>query len=238
MYPLRLLIPMIFLAAQAFADVAIDMAANHCEALGGTARITEISALRAAGVTRIGNKTLEIGILAQKPNRVRTEILADGRKIIMAYDGANPPWECDTKQQPRKESPMADSASREFIVDSEFLDPLVTMDSRGFTVRSLGIADWEGGRYQCLLAMRSGEEPVELWLDSSTYLISRQFRTRKLPDGRETKIETRFSDFRPVMGVLMPYRITVYAEGRRLHETVIEVIEPNPNITENIFRTP
>ena len=48
-------------------------------------------------------------------------------------------------------------------------------------------------------------------------------------------METRYGDFRPVAGVIVPFRISVYVGDRLLNETVIESVEANPPLEASVF---
>jgi hypothetical protein len=51
-------------------------------------------------------------------------------------------------------------------------------------------------------------------------------------------LETRYADFRPVAGVIVPFRISVYVGDRLLNETVIESVEANPPLEASVFSRP
>ena len=49
---------------------------------------------------------------------------------------------------------------------------------------------------------------------------------------------TRYDDFRPIDGVLLPHRITIVTDGRVEQQMVVEKIEPNPAVTPETFTRP
>jgi hypothetical protein len=51
-------------------------------------------------------------------------------------------------------------------------------------------------------------------------------------------METRYEDFRPVAGVIMPHRIVVIADGKLLHKTVLQQLEPNVSVPAGCFTMP
>ena len=235
MTPKSLLFVGMALTSAAWADQAVDLARLHTEAIGGAARIAQFSALQSTGSVRIGERTLRIGLVAQRPNRVRTIVQAEGSMLTQAYDGVNPPWQIDSSAKSPEPQLMGEAAAREFAGDAEFDDPLVSPPERGYSVDYAGTTEVNGRRIFRLLVTRKFTETFELELDGETYFIIRRLSTRWQPGGREIELETRFADFRPVAGVIVPFRIAVYAGDRLLHETVLESVEANPPLSASVF---
>ncbi|MBI5381294.1 MAG: hypothetical protein HZA31_05280 [Opitutae bacterium] len=225
---------LLFVSA-AWADQASTIARIHRDVIGGSTRIAELSALRATGVIRIGSRTLRIGIVAQRPNRVRTVVQAEGSTATQGYDGEHQPWQISSKANPPVPQLMDDSAAREFIADAEFDDPLVAPPERGYTLDYAGETEVDGRRMFRVLVTHRLTGPAELLVDCETYFIVRRLWQRRQAKGREVPMEMRYADFRPVGGVILPHRITVLASGRPAHETVLEEVEANPIISPFTF---
>ena len=77
-----------------------------------------------------------------------------------------------------------------------------------------------------------------LLIDTETYFIVGKQAVRKLEFGREVSIETRYEDFRPVAGIIMPHRMIVTGEGKPLHETVMRRVQANVSVPIGIFAKP
>jgi hypothetical protein len=226
------------LTSAAWADQAVDLARLHTEAIGGAARIAQFSALQATGNVRVGDRTLRLGLVAQRPNRVRTIVQAEGSMLIQAYDGVNPPWQIDPSAKSPEPQLIGEAAARDFMNDAEFDDPLVCPPERGYAVDYAGTTEEKGRRVFRLLVTHRLTETFELELDGDTYFIIRRFSTRELADGREVKLETRYADFRPVAGVIVPFRVAVYVGDRLLNETVLDSVEANPPLEPTVFSRP
>jgi hypothetical protein len=226
------------LTTAAWGDQAADLARLHTEAIGGAARIAQLTALQATGSIKIGGRTLRMGLVAQRPNRVRTIVQAEGYMLTQAYDGVNPPWQIDASAKSLEPRLLSEEVAREFINDAEFDDPLVSPSERGYSIDFAGTTEANGRRIYRLLITHKFTETFELELDAETYFIVRRLSTRVQPGGREIPLETRFADFRPVAGVIVPYRIAVYAGDRLLHETLLESVEANPPLLPSVFSRP
>jgi len=226
------------LASAAWADQAVDLARLHTEAIGGAARIAKFSALQATGSVRIGDRTLRIGLVAQRPDRVRTIVQAEGYMLIQGCDGVNPPWQIDASAKSSEPQLIGKAAAHDFVNDAEFDDPLVSPPERGYSIDYAGTTEAKGKRIYRLLVTHRLTETFELELDGDTYFIIRRLSTRELADGRQIPLETRYADFRPVAGVIVPFRIGVYVGDRLLNETVLESVEANPPLDASVFSRP
>jgi hypothetical protein len=222
--------------AAADTDRARELAEKHRQILGGKDRLERFVGMRVVGEIQIEGYKLTFVSYSKRPNLVRNEIKTNKQLLIQGYDGVNPPWEFDFGKGICRR--LSEANAREFTADAEFSDPLVYPDERGYTLKYLGVKSWQGSEYECVEATRKDEPPIELWLDKGTSLIARLIKIRKPSEEREITIETRFSDYRAVNDILLPFRFTVYADGNKLHETAFSSIEVNPTMGGDLFAAP
>ncbi len=220
------------------ADRAGDLARIHVQAMGGPERIAALAAMRASGLVTTGGKRLRFTMYAARPNRVRLETGNDGRTLVQATDGVEPPWEFDTGTWPPRYRAMAEQNVNTFLGDAEFDDPLVAGESRGFSCDYAGEVELDGRKLPRLLVTRNMTQTYSLLLDPETFLIVLRVEQRKSVGGRPLQIATRFDDFRPVDGVLIAHEITMMVDGKVTQQTKIERIDPNPRITGETFTRP
>lgn len=133
---------------------------------------------------------------------------------------------------------MSAAAARTFGADAEFDDPLVAGSARGFTIEEAGFGEADGKRCARLLVTHGLTGTFHVFLDPATYLIVRRTEQRTTAIGRRVEIATRYGDFRPVEGVLLPHLIEVSIEGRVTQLTQINRVEPNPPHDPGVFRRP
>lgn len=220
------------------ASRAEDLARIHIEAMGGRQRIEALAALRATGEVMAGGKRLRFVLFAARPNRVRVETQSGGRTLVQATDGVEPPWEFDTGKWPPVYQPMADANVKTFTADAEFDDPLIAGEARGYTFEYAGEVEVDGRKLLRVLITRQAGEAFSLLLDASTYLIVLRVEQRQTPAGRVSQVVTRFADFRPVEGVLLPHEVTLMVDGKVAQTTRVERIDANPEITGQTFTRP
>ena len=225
-------------AVTAHADQAADIARIHIEVIGGRERIAALGALRASGYVVTGGKRVNFSLTAARPDRIRLETEGSGRTLVQGSDGIEPPWEFDTGTWPPHYRPMPEGAARTFVADAEFDDPLVAGAARGFVFDFAGEVEVEGRKLLRVLVTRKMTEMSHLLIDAETYLIMLRTESRTSATGRKLQIITRYEDFRPVGGVLLPHEIIVAVDGRRTQQTRIETIEANPELSPGTFTRP
>ncbi len=220
------------------ADPAAEIAAIHVEAMGGRVRIAALTAMRATGEVTAAGKAVRFTLFAARPDRVRVETSTGGRTLVQGSDGSAPAWEAETGTPTPSVRKMADGIARTFVADAEFDDPLVAGVAGGYGFDFGGeIMVAERKLFRVLVTQRL-REPFTLLVDASTYLIVGRQETRETATGRRVPVVTRYGDFRPVEGVLLPHQVAVTVDGRVTQETQIDRIEANPNIEAAGFARP
>lgn len=217
------------------ADTLADIVRIHREAIGGE-RLEQCRAITARGVVRTGGREVEFDFLAARPNRLRLAMRAAERTLVQATDGITAPWLMDSSQT--AVSTLAGSEAKEFMVDAEFDDPLVSLPARGFVLDYAGEADWEGKRVLRVLVTRTDTAPSFLLVDPDTYFIVVRQTKKALPSGREILQETVYDDFRPVAGVIYAHRVTERREGRVIRETILNEVRQVPEPAAEVFVRP
>ena len=132
---------------------------------------------------------------------------------------------------------MGAEAAREFSADADFDDPLVAMGSRTISLDYAGKTEIDGRPVFKLLVTQNFTESSFVYLDNKTYFIIRRDIT-KVRGGVSETVETYYSDFSSMNGIILPHRIVEKAAGRLRHETVLEFVEANPSIMPGFFGRP
>jgi hypothetical protein len=220
------------------ADRAADLARIHTEAIGGKERIAALGAIRVTGQVISGEKQVRFTMTAARPNRVRLETVSGDRTLVQGTDGVEPPWEFDTGTWPPKYRPMAESVAKTFVADAEFDDPLVAGATRGYRFDFAGEVEADGRKLFRLLTMRGAAETYSVLIDAVTYLIVMRVEERTLAMGRKVQVVTRYRDFLPVAGVLLPHEVITSVDGRTTQKMKISRVEANPALSADTFTRP
>jgi len=226
------------LAVSVRADLAADIARIHLEAIGGPERMAALKSLRMTGLVVVGEKRMKFRMIAARPDRVRLETESDGRTLVHASDGVEPPWEFDTGTWPPKFRDMSESAAKAFVADAEFDDPLIAGPARGFTFDYAGEVEVGPRKLLRLLVTKNLRDTFSLLLDPATYFIVMRVDERTTAGGRKRQIVTRYDDFRPVDGVLLPHRVILLTDNRVEQQMAIERVETNPEVSKDLFTRP
>jgi hypothetical protein len=218
------------------ADRADMIARIHVEAIGGLMRINLLNTLEATGRVDIDGREMRFRLLAERPNRLRMETTVAGRRLVQGTDGVEAPWQYAAGETGGV-SRLGGQTARDFAADAEFDDPLVDYAARGYVLDYAGETTIDGRKQFKLLVTRRLVDSYFLLVDAETYFITRRVTTQ-VRGGLETVRESVYEDFRPVGGVIMPHRIIVNIDGRRLHETVMETVTPNVRVPPGSFAPP
>lgn len=234
--PLRWVLLVCVFATSLRADFVKDLAQNHTEAVGGRARVDALKSLKATGATRSERGELRFVLWAARPNKIRTEITSGMTTLVQAWDGVGSPWAMDLGSLKSSSMPRLEEEEA-FKVDAEFDDPLLAGPTRQVSLDYSGPVRVNGRELIKVLVVQNFTATSLLFLDPATYLIVRRDVIRK-KGAKEVRVQTDYSDFRAVGGVIMAHRLVVTLDGKRLHETVIDRIEPNPVLPADLFKLP
>lgn len=228
----------LWLAAPIRADQAADIARIHLEAIGGRERMATLTGLRISGYVLAGGKRVRFTMIAARPDRVRLETQNNGRTLVNASDGVEPPWEFDTGTWPPRYHEMSEVAAKAFTADAEFDDPLVAGEARGFVLEYGGEVMRNGQKLLRVLVTKKMRETFFVFVDPETYFIVLRTEERVATGGRKRQVATHYDDFRPVDGVLLPHRVTLETDGRVEQQMIMEKIETNPELSAETFTRP
>jgi hypothetical protein len=132
--------------------------------------------------------------------------------------------------------PEADAAAG---VDQRDIEgPLVGWKQKGHVVTLEGRESIDGrDAYKLKVALQGGAVRYD-YVDAATRLVVRSDFTR-LIKGRPTMLQTAFSDFREVGGIVFPHVIETRAKDRpQALRIVVETIELDPALDDARFRLP
>lgn len=218
------------------ADTMADLIRSHIEAIGGRERIAALKTMHVVGHVNTGGRTQKFDLLARRPNSIRVTTTAEGRTLIQGCDGTIA-WRLEPNQSP-KPYLMQGMEATDFMGEAEFDDQLVDPEARGYQLDYAGEVTYQGHRAYKILVTTLRLKPYFLILDAETYFIVAQVARQTDSSGQTLNKETRYSDFAPLDGVLLPRRFTVYLGDQQQSETVLETMEANVAIKPGTFALP
>ena len=176
-----------------------------------------------------------------RPGRMRIDILADGKHVYTeAFDGDGGwQWKGTVVEQA---SSKGTAALRHGVELPGKLFGLHELRQRGHRVDLATREAIDGTNYYALRITLTDGYTTTLYIDTSSWLITRRRDLRPLHvdvDPTPTTIESRFSDFRKIDGVLFAFVSTDIdlATGKILETTRVRSVKLNPQFDASIFRT-
>jgi outer membrane lipoprotein-sorting protein len=213
-----------------YAQTAEEIVAKNLAAKGGEAKLKAVQTLRQTGSVKILGQPAHVTTTFMRPNLSRLDITIQGTTLTMMFDGEkawmlNPMMGPDPMQQPAEQAEM--------IKDQADIDgPLVDYKSKGSTIELVGTEDVGGKKAFHLRITRKALPPVEVFIDTTTYL---DIKSVSVVPGSGT-MEILFADYRSVDGLVAPFSIKSLAAGMVVAELKVEKIEINPTLPPDTFK--
>ena len=213
------------MAVSGHAQLGHEIAAKHAARAGE--RLAALTALRAEGRMFIGDEVLPFILVAQRPDRLRVESFTAQRRVVQGYDGVGAPWTTQSDVRAGAPQEMTAAEAKDFIANADFDGPLMNYAAKGYSVDYAGEDVLEGRKAYKLLLMSKSDDIFFLWVDAGTSEVVKRTVYRQF-DTQRVAVDTFFKDFRPVGGVLQPFRVETTANGRTLYVMLIDKLEANP----------
>ncbi len=216
-----------------------EIIAAHLAARGGKDRIQALRSIRETGtVTASDGRVARVVREILRPGLFRLEFSYQGTTSVFANDG-KAGWQVAPLQgqfEPRAMPPEADSAGGADQRDIE--GPLVDWRKKGHVVELVGRESIAGAQTDKLkVVLRDGVVRYD-YVDVTSHMIVRSDVSR-LVRGHRVELQSTFSDFRKVSGIVFPHLIEFRVKDRpQILKVVVERIELNPELDPASFRMP
>jgi len=226
----------VLLCLPAHAQTVDEVIASHLKARGGVEKIKAIKSTKMTGKMTVQGMEASITIQGKRPNLHRTDVSVAGTNIVQAFDGTTAWWVNSFAgvRDPDKMPPEQAAAIRQ---QADLDGPLVDYKEKGHKVELVGKEEPEGTPvYKLKVTLKSGDAQ-HIYLDGKTYLERRRTARRKEAGGNEIEVETLFSDYKPVNGIMLAHALDqkTPAQSLQLAFTKIELDVP---VEDSAFKMP
>lgn len=229
--------------AQAQDDKAEEIVAKYLDARGGVDNIKGLQSLKQVGEVNMPamGMVMPVVIYQERPGKVRSEIEINANgmemEIISGYDGTvgwamNPMAGDGVQEVPEEQmSTMRNQADMD--------GPLVDYAEKGNTLAFMGEEEVDGKNTLMVKLTQADSSETVLYFDPETYMQVKSVGTGANPmTGAEATIETFYSDFRDVEGVLRPFKVEMKIDGQVLQQITMMTVEANEDIDDTLFSKP
>ena len=213
-----------------------SLVARHLEARGGRERLAAVTSLLATGRLVSGASESTFTLTWVRPDKARLELVTGARRMIEVVTGADAWWVAPDATPPQT-GLLPPDAAREIIERGDVDGILAHWRARGYSAAVGGEEEIGGERAATVDLARGDGEAHRLSLSLRTSLVLRRV-SRWGGGGTGVEVEARFSDFRTVSGVVIPFAIERRAGGELLHRIVVERVRLDPAVDPALFAPP
>jgi hypothetical protein len=216
-----------------------EIVARNVEARGGAAALDNVRQIAIEPEIHEAGNVLRGRYAADPAGLVRIDIYADGKLVFREGVDAEGVWLWPAGK-PEPEPSKAEGAANALLNGAEMhLFGLHRYAERGHALTLMPSETIEGVTYHVVRAALGTGHTVYFYLDPKSWQIVRRRDERAYhPDVDQTRqrIETRFSDFRTVSGVVFPfYSEDVEIGGRKLGHAKVLSLKINPGLAPSRF---
>ena len=244
----RMILPFLLVALSTAAALAaegekpLDVAAilsKLAQARGGNARWDAVKTLRIEGAWTAFSEVTPMTIRRKRPDLYRFDHQVLKTPAVVAWDGEQVWVQGEAYGAPTGQE-LEDDWKRNVVDEIAFDPPLLAYAASGAKIELRGSEPLDGRKAWVLDVSRAGM-PDETWyVDAETFLeqkrVSKTFDLFSGPD-IELEMETYYMDFRPVGGLVLPFREERHF-GVRYLVYEARTIEVDPELDAAVFRKP
>jgi outer membrane lipoprotein-sorting protein len=220
---------------QPAAMTADDVVAKHLAAKGGVERLRAVDSVRSSGRIKTGRGVLEVTNWAKRPNMTRRELTVDGQTQVLAYDGKIL-WGINPLMSPKAQQITGPAADRTRQDAEDFDSVLLDYKDKGYKV-DLVPGESSGTQGFRLRVTKKNGSVQDIHLNPETLLEDR-ITMEVTQEGKTAYIQTDFSNYQEVDGLMVPFTIRQTFNGQPQGEVVYDKVQFNVPIGDDLFRMP
>ncbi len=217
---------------------ASDLVKRVIDARGGLDALRKVRTVVADAETTF---QMERGTLSSNtktyvvyPDKFRVDAAVNGVETVLVYN-AGTAWEKNPSGVRDLPPPMRDEMTASVRRDT--IPMLIAAAEGRLTSRMLPEEGRDGRTLRVLEISGSQLAPVKLYIDPQN-LIARQAFSVAGPDGRPVVGEEAFSDYRPVSGIMVPFKAEVSRLGTVILSRVLKNVALNSALDDTLFARP
>ena len=219
----------------ATAQTVDEVIAKSLAAKGGVEKLRAVDSVKTTGRIKTPRGELPVVNWTKRPNLKRQEMTIDGSTQIVAYDGTTL-WRADPKMGGKPQVITGPMAERNRADAEDFDSALLDYKQKGTTIELVAAA--AGAKTGPHLRVTRKDGVVQnVFLNAETFLEER-ISTVVEQGGMKVEIVTEMLDYKPVDGVMVPFRIRQLVDGKPQGEVSYTQVQFNLPIGEELFKMP
>jgi hypothetical protein len=132
-------------------------------------------------------------------------------------------------------APVKDQRFLAMVYQYKHIDILYGIIHDLYTISRKGKEDLDGKSVEVLHLTDQEGPPMDVYIGTTSFYIVKVTGYIVVGDGRSTTLSSEFSDFRKVGDTVFPFKVTNYAGGQKIAETVMKTYTIDPAIPDSIF---
>lgn len=206
-------------------------------AKGGLAAISNIKDITVKSKSKVfspeqGELEVQVTVYIKLPDKLRQEAFVEDREVMTVLNG-DKGW-LKSEDSIRELPGEVIRSLKEQIQNSEDFIFLNAAKSN-YQFKYVGTGALNDTRADVIQMIDPSGNETKLYLDTqSRYLI----KIVRQGSALEGQMETLFSDYRRLSGVMTPFRSKEYRDGKLVSETQIEEAKFNSGLSDDLFKKP
>lgn len=207
---------------------------KHYEARGGLKNIKAIQTSEFHGKMSIGEKEFPLVIYRKRTGEFRSEISMDGKSVIQVYDGKNG-WQINPRRRSSDPQEITGKQLQDLTEQADIDGILVDWKEKGYKLKLIGKEKVDDKDAFHIEVTRKDTTTQHMYIDAKSYLLIQQMEMMRVRRS-EINVITKFSDFRKVENIVIPFVQTV--AGSMGQHIKFEKIFLNKPISDSLFMKP
>lgn len=209
-----------------------EILTNHFETIGQD-KLLQVQSIVAKGKIIQGSIEIPITGYTKRPNKVRMEGSFQGLTFVSAYNGEQGwhlnPFMGDTLPQLSTDEEMDE------LKDQADIDGMLyNYKEKGYTLELADTANFEGQKVYLLKLTKPNGNVYTHYMDAENFVILKTVSKVKAK-GVEQEVETLFSNYKPVEGIILPFNIENKVAGNTVAQFVFDSFALNGDVADSLF---
>ena len=217
-----------------FSQSVEDILEKMIDAQGGRAALEKIQDTVLTGYMEMIQMGLggSLTTYQKEPNMLRMDATVQGTVVTQSFDGETA-WMTNPITGSTEEMPqvMSEDFVRSALGNGAFLDP----EKFGITYTLTGKELLEGTEYFVLTQNFSDGFKADFLIDPETFLLYKTKTTSKNEVGKDVEVETVFSDYKNIEGILVAHTLITYQDDKEFMNMTITNVEFNTGLEDTWF---